>query len=134
MSAPGHKPRVLLVDDETSIVSAFGRLFKNGWDLIGISDPITAHALLLTPVEFDSIILDVVMADLNGVNMFLRLKEHAPNRCKRIIFITGNADPCVEFFDQHGCMWLEKPFIGGRLKQLHAFVELMSTSDLPRGP
>ena len=134
MSAPGRKPHVLIIDDETRIVEVFGKLFHNGWSVRTCSEPLVALAMLVGPTEYDAIILDVIMADLNGVNLYLELEKRAWNRCKRIIFITGNADPCVEFFEEHGCLWIEKPFIDGRMKRLHAFVELMATSDLPRGP
>jgi len=134
VSPPARKPHVLIVDDETRIVDVFGKLFDNGWDVETQSDPIAALAHLVGVVEYDAIVLDVVMADLNGINLFLKLKRMAPNRCKRIVFITGNADPCIEFFEAHGCLWIEKPFIDGRLKQLHALVDMMATSDLPRGP
>lgn len=134
MSQPARKPRVFIIDDETRIVHVFGKLFDNGWDVSTESDPIVALAHLITSVEYDAIILDVVMANLNGINLYLELERKAKNRCKRIIYITGNADPLEDWFRDHGLLWIEKPFIGGRMKQLHAFVELMATSALPRGP
>jgi len=134
MSPPTRKPHVLIIDDETRIVDVFGKLFDNGWDVDTLSDPFEALHRLTSTVEYDAIVLNVIIANLNGINLFLMLEQRARNRCKRIVFITGNADPCIEFFEAHGCLWIEKPFIDGRLKQLHALVDMMATSDLPRGP
>jgi DNA-binding response OmpR family regulator len=134
MSTSGNKPRVYIIDDEERIVHIFGKSFQNGWDVDTESDPLKARDRLLSPVEYDAIILDVIMANLNGVNLYLELERRAPNRCKRIVYITGNADPLEQWFLDHGLLWIEKPFIDGRMKKLHAFVEMMALSDLPRGP
>jgi DNA-binding response OmpR family regulator len=134
MSAPAHKPRVLIVDDEQRLLRAFDRFFHNGWDVVLEHDPNHALATLLDPLElFDCIFLDIVMPDLNGFNLFEELKSRARNRTKRIIFITAAPEiPAVQaFFETHKVLWMEKPFNHPRME---ALVAMLATSSLPKGP
>jgi DNA-binding response OmpR family regulator len=129
-----QKPRVLIVDDEHAINVAFDRLYGNGWDVETATDPVIARERLLSPELFDAVLLDVVMPHIRGIDLFVELKRLAPNRCRRILFITSFADPLVPFFEEHGCLWVEKPFIGPRGRQLEALVTMMAEANFPRGP
>lgn len=85
-----RKPRVLVVDDDANILSAFrDYLRRKNCSMIGISDA----ELAFNKVErqyFDLLITDVRLNFQSGVTFLLRAKEVRPNL--PVIVITGYPD------------------------------------------
>ena len=86
------KPRILLVDDEPSIVKMIGkRLEVEGYDVVVAVDgqEVLDKATTQTP---DLIILDLMLPKLNGFEVCSRLKQDQQSRHIPIIIFTGKGN------------------------------------------
>jgi CheY-like chemotaxis protein len=107
-----RKGRVLLVDDEPFIGTALQRLLRAEHDLTAVSSG--AHALerITRGDDFDVILCDLRMPLMNGIELFQRLREVAPEMAERTIFFTGAAITADmrAFLENVKNELLEKPF------------------------
>jgi CheY-like chemotaxis protein len=70
-----NKLKVLLVDDESAIISVLMRKLEDGgFDVITANDGIEALAYLHRG-EFDLLITDIIMPNLDGFSLIKRLRE-----------------------------------------------------------
>jgi FixJ family two-component response regulator len=79
------KPRVFVVDDENVIASTLELILRShGFDAHSFADPIAALAAaqLKSP---DLLITDVIMPQMNGVELAIRIKEDCPG-CRVLLF------------------------------------------------
>lgn len=114
MSLPGFKiggkVRILVVDDETSIVNFIAdTLCGNGYEVESFVDSSTACKCLVGKV-FDMALIDINMPGVDGVELSREFLKY--NRDAEIIIITGvpdeaNLDPCLKLGLTH---FLFKPF------------------------
>ena len=84
------KPRVLLADDHTLILSAFEKLLTPECEIVGqVSDgrALVAAADALRP---DVIVLDIAMPHLNGLEAGLQIKRKLPG--VKLVFLTMNEE------------------------------------------
>ena len=84
------KPRVLLADDHTLILSAFEKLLTPECEIVGqVSDgrALVAAADALRP---DVIVLDIAMPHLNGLEAGLQIKRKLPS--VKLVFLTMNEE------------------------------------------
>jgi DNA-binding NarL/FixJ family response regulator len=84
------KPRVLLADDHTLILSAFEKLLTPECEIVGqVSDgrALVAAAEALRP---DVIVLDIAMPYLNGLEAGLQIKRKLPS--VKLVFLTMNEE------------------------------------------
>lgn len=76
---------VFVVDDEPVIASSLAAILKaNGYDARSFTNPSEALESART-VEPDLVITDVVMPEMSGIDLAIRLKEECPN-CKVLLF------------------------------------------------
>lgn len=126
-----HTPRVLLIDDESSIRVALRRFFgRMGWDVAEAPDGKQALDLLLgrspeqkgegAPPTYDMVLSDVRMPGLNGIQLHERLKRERPDIIPHLVFSTGDiaGTETVEFVRDIGCPVVQKPFQLSLLKEL----------------
>lgn len=106
---PGH--RVLVVDDEASVATLLGEQVKElGCDVIVVRSAAQARALLARE-RFDLITLDLVMPEESGADLWRYLRETLPEAARRVVFLSGAADPALEqFVESTGRPLLMKPF------------------------
>lgn len=85
----GHRPRVLVVDDESSIADTLTEILsRSGYSAVAAYDADTAlESALLAPPEM--LITDVVLPGMNGIDLAIRMKRIFPD-C-RIILFSGQA-------------------------------------------
>jgi DNA-binding response OmpR family regulator len=77
--------RVFVIDDERVIASTLGTILKlNGYDASSFVNPLEALEAARTGGP-DLLISDVVMPELSGVDLAVRLKEQCPT-CKVLLF------------------------------------------------
>lgn len=102
--------RVFMVDDETAILEAIGRLLEDDGFLVErFHSPSNAiEACTMAPPAF--VITDFLMAEMSGQELAATLRADLGSRCPRLICVTGwlmelRAEQ-VELFDRV----LEKPF------------------------
>jgi len=81
---------ILIVDDETNILSALRRVFRSeGHELVLCSDPLKAlEHVAATP--FDLVLSDYRMPGMDGVALLVRIKLKQPD-CARLI-LSGQTD------------------------------------------
>ena len=101
--------RVLVIDDEEAICSAFKRFFQaRGWTVETVS---TGHEGLTQYVAspFDVVFLDVRLPDGSGLDFLRTLREHDPEA--RIILITafGDMDVILNAAKAQAFEYLPKP-------------------------
>ncbi|MDR3255555.1 MAG: diguanylate cyclase [Synergistaceae bacterium] len=84
--------RILIVDDEKSSLNILGNILKNDYDVL-IAKSGQAAVKKAVDERPDLILLDVLMPDMNGFIVLLKLKENDATRSIPVIFITGLDDP-----------------------------------------
>ncbi len=84
------KYRILLVDDETNVLSALMRVFRQeNYDVVTCNSPVLALEKL-TKEQFQLIISDYMMPGMNGGDLLKKARELHPNMIR--IMLTGHAD------------------------------------------
>ena len=82
--------KVLIVDDEKKIADALAeRLGLRGFDATPIYDGTSALSLLRRD-NFDGIILDLRLPDIDGIKVLRQTKERFPNI--RIVILSGHGN------------------------------------------
>jgi DNA-binding NarL/FixJ family response regulator len=87
------RPRVLLADDYTNILTAMVRLISSSCDVVGT---VTTGAQLLEAagrLDPDVIVVDLNLPDMSGLDACRQLKAAAPHAS--VILLTAASDPRV---------------------------------------
>lgn len=92
--------RVLIVDDEPSILRAVSRTLGRSHDVETATDGDEALELIRRdPLRFDAVMTDVQMPRMNGVDFFRAVEREFPSAADRVLFMTGGVfAPDVEQF------------------------------------
>jgi len=133
MPDAAENPRVFIVDDEKPLTMAMWRGLPRTFDLLLTHSARFALDVLNADVDFDVVLLDIVMPDLNGLTLFEKLRATAPARADRIVFMTGGLQiPAVaDYLRGLDNRVLEKPFT---LDEAERIVSIYSSMYTPRGP
>jgi signal transduction histidine kinase/CheY-like chemotaxis protein len=135
-STPARTARVLVVDDEASIVDILYDVLRlDGHEI----ETALNGRLALTKLEsqsFDVVISDLKMPGMSGQELFRRLREMDSYLLGRVIFTTGDvASPETQsFLQESGSPYLQKPFDLNEVRRLvQEILESQGTSrpDLP---
>jgi signal transduction histidine kinase len=107
---PSHA--ILLVDDEPGIIKALTRLLCRDGHTV---DTAANGQLALTRLQeraYDLILCDLRMPELDGPGLYRALEQHAPQLCRRFIFLTGDtlSPEVAAFLAQSDVPRLTKPF------------------------
>jgi CheY-like chemotaxis protein len=117
---PGGSERVLLVDDETSLIDAGTQVLKRlGYDAVGITDAITAlETVRKDPDRFHLVISDLTMPQITGIQLAEEIKKIKPDI--PIILCSGfSASLTPEQIKALGIDdFITKPFIRRELAQV----------------
>jgi CheY-like chemotaxis protein len=113
------KMRGLVVDDEEIILSFLKRLL-NGWgyEVEIINNP-TEAIDNIQKNDYDFIILDVKMPEINGQQLYNLIAELKPSVINRIIFATGDVmnKTTANFLNETQAPVLTKPLDTNELKE-----------------
>jgi CheY-like chemotaxis protein len=110
--APHTPKRILVIDDELSIVRALARLLqRDGYMVATAGNGRHALAALQAP-RSDVILSDLRMPELDGCAFSTCLRQRMPALCQRVIFLTGEstAADSQTFVAPCGRPWLGKPY------------------------
>jgi len=110
--APRVACRVLVVDDEALIRSSLRRLLRSaGHEVVEANGGIAALNILERDRDFDVVLCDVMMPDLDGAALYSTMTERAPDLCPRVIFVSGGAVTArtMDFLGHTQSPVLEKP-------------------------
>ncbi len=104
--------RILVVDDEPSLVELMSRALGGaGHDVDTASDGAAALQLIYTG-EYDAILLDIKMPGLGGSEVFQCIQSIRPDLTERVLFISGDSasTEVKTFIESTGNPLLKKPF------------------------
>jgi len=81
--------RVLVIDNEPSIVSGLSRSLEPHATVLGETVPERALEIILSGVPLDAVVCDVMMPGLTGPELHERVARERPELAPRFVFITG---------------------------------------------
>ena len=111
---------ILVIDDEPEIAQTMSDILGADGHEIEVTDSGAAALRLLAERDFDVILCDLRMPDLDGQGLYETLKERKPQILDRIAFVTGDTfgRKAAEFFEQTGLPHLEKPFTPDEVRRI----------------
>ncbi len=89
--APLQRLRLLIVDDDAMVLSALRRRLRYRYDTVTVLGGVEALARLSEDPEFDSIICDLMMPEVDGKAFYEAIKKEHPQLSDRIVFMSGGA-------------------------------------------
>jgi len=89
MGAPPRRERILVVDDEPQLLTAFGDVLGDLFDVVTTNSPARALELAENDAELSVIVSDQSMPDMTGDELFRRLRQ--ASSASRVL-ITGHTD------------------------------------------
>ena len=114
---PDNKNSILIVDDESSNITALKTILSPEYIVYASSD---GHDAIETAEEFlpDVILLDVLMPDMDGYNVISVLKSTEKTRNIPVVFITGldNSDAEEKGLVLGAADYMPKPFSSAIVK------------------
>ncbi|MBL6458230.1 response regulator [Belnapia sp. T6] len=125
-AAPPAVPRTaLVIDDEAELAGVLVRMlavhgFRCDFAVTG-----REARDLLSRSEYDAILCDLRMPDMDGQALYCWLERQRPHLCRRTAFVTGDALSRVaaEFLARSGRPVLEKPFLPEEVRRLVATLD-----------
>jgi CheY-like chemotaxis protein len=108
---PSRAVKILLIEDEPSIVRALLRLLHHEGYTVDTADNGQRALAQLHTQPYDLILCDLHMPVLDGVAFYTLLEQQAPTLCQRVIFLTGDTlgAASTAFLAQCGQPCLYKP-------------------------
>lgn len=109
MSKPVHYRRILLAEDEEAMRTYLTRALEKAGYAVDSVDCGTAALPLLESAEYDLLLSDIVMPEMDGIELAQRCNDISPDT--RVMFITGFAAVSLKASaDQPQAKVLSKPF------------------------
>lgn len=127
--AKEKKGRVLVVDDEEAVCRAMRRLLRFHYQVEMVTAGAQVIEMLQRDSDFAAIVLDLVMPEVSGMQVFEWIKRNRPALIDHVVVCTGGVfDQAGEEFLEHwrGPM-VEKPFDPDRL--LAAVAQAVAAGD-----
>jgi CheY-like chemotaxis protein len=111
--------RILIVDDEVTLVRAYRRFLGRRHDVVVAYGGEEALQVLATDDKFDLILCDLMMPGVDGVGVYERLRRQQPHLLDRIVFCSGGptTQRCERFLTEPGVVFFEKPIRHDALNQ-----------------
>ncbi|MFK7999619.1 MAG: ATP-binding protein [Polyangiales bacterium] len=122
---PLRKARILIVDDEEALLSAYRRLLQPNHTLETAGSGGCAIEILETHTNFDLIICDLMMPGMDGPTFFDAVQARWPHLVGRMVFSSGAAmsERARLFADKVGNHCVSKPIRPAELEEILAKVE-----------
>lgn len=119
-SSPVRASKVLLIEKEAEVAAMLKDILASDGHAVRVASSARKALQLLARHEFDLILTDLRMPDMNGFRLFETLCELSPKLRHRIAFITGDSfDPAAaEFLRQADRPYMEKPFSPNQVRTL----------------
>jgi signal transduction histidine kinase len=89
--APLNRTRLLIVDDDAMVLSALRRRLRRRCDTVTVLGGVEALARLSEDPDFDSIVCDLMMPEIDGKSFYEAVRKEHPELADRIIFMSGGA-------------------------------------------
>jgi two-component system, cell cycle sensor histidine kinase and response regulator CckA len=106
-----QRRRLLLVDDDPLVLRALQRQLASHHEVAAVLSGGEALTLLAAGMEFDLLLIDLLMPELSGVELHQRICQAHPHLSGRMAFLSGGAfTPATQAFaQQHAELILKKP-------------------------
>ncbi len=106
------RARVLVLDDEPSILRAIGRTLSPYHEVLTAPDGVAGVALLESDPDITVVVTDIQMPRLGGLDLYRWIEQNRPALAPRVLFVTGGVfDPETErFLRSMASRVLRKPF------------------------
>jgi len=117
MSDTAHRQKILIVDDDPSLLEALERSFlEAGQDVRAYGSFEEARRVLQT-TRFDALITDVRLGAFNGLQLAVIGRDTYPDM--RLIVFSGFDDPVLRTEAEHvGATYMVKPVTGAKLLEV----------------
>jgi len=136
-SLPATLPplRILVIDDEVTLIRAYRRLLARQHDVVAAYGGEEALAILSRDQDFDLILCDLMMPGTDGVAVYKELETLNPGMLERMVFCSGapTSARAQSFIRNPEIVFLEKPISGEALKQFVASRALRAASPRQSG-
>lgn len=86
-----NKGHILIIDDDKLIINLLSQVLLYLSYTVQVETDSQKALSILTQQEFDLILCDVNMPNLNGLELFNQLKLKHPHYCDKMIFMTGDS-------------------------------------------
>lgn len=102
------KHRILIVDDEQSVLESLNQLLSDKYDIF-VAFNGNAALDMIKPKEIELVITDLVMPQMDGIQLLEKIKE--ANQNLPVLIVTGQATvkKAVEALKKGACDFIEKP-------------------------
>ena len=112
------KGRVLIIDDEPSIVNAMRRILS-GYEVF-VAQTGRLALEMLAAETFDCVLCDLMMPEMTGMDLYESIAATRPEMAPRFVFMTGGAftQRARAFLDSVANRVLAKPFGAKDLRSL----------------
>jgi len=106
-----RRPSLMLIDDDPLMCEVLSAVLLEHYDVSAFASPRAALAVLLEG-QFDLILCDVMMPELNGMDLYERTIRERPELTRRFVFITGGAftERARSFLKHAAAPTVQKPF------------------------
>lgn len=88
---PLRRLRLLIVDDDAMVLSALRRRLRRRYDTVTVLGGAEALARIEEDPDFDSIICDLMMPEVDGKSFYDQIEKDQPQLADRIVFMSGGA-------------------------------------------
>ncbi len=110
--------RILIVDDEVEMLNGCSKLLRS-WGYTPTPTTDGAQAIrLVQQEEFDLVLCDLYMPEIDGMQVLAEIKKHSPNTPVIILSAYGTIDRAVAAMKAGAMDFIEKPFEAEHLKIL----------------
>jgi len=118
----GPPLRILVIDDEVTLIRAYRRLLGRQHDVVAAYGGEEALAILACDQSFDLILCDLMMPGTDGVGVYEEVERVHPELLSRMVFSSGapTSARAKSFLRHPGIVFLDKPISGDALKQFIA--------------
>jgi DNA-binding NtrC family response regulator len=111
--------RILVIDDEPYILKSLQYLLEDEYEVDTASGGEEALKKIGENGNYDLLLCDLAMPDINGATLFLKIAKQYPHMEKRVIFMTGGpfgGYVTESFGSAHPC--IAKPFENEELHKI----------------
>lgn len=112
-----NNPKILIVDDNLINIRVAAKILHDQQYNISFSLNGSDAVQKAKNIEFDLILLDIMMPDMDGFDVIKELKTNPKTEPVPVIFLTAKSDPdnVVTAFELGGADYVTKPFNGREL-------------------
>lgn len=116
----GLSGRVLLIDDDEELLSVLEDVVSSEHQVFAFQDARKALGFVAKDSQFDCVVCDLMMPNMDGSEFYQELRLTAPELCKKIVFMTGGSftEKTDKFLSRAQIRYREKPINSDELLDL----------------